>query len=365
MTPPVIVAMSGGVDSSVAAALLQRQGRHVVGVTLSLVSCADDGEVSWCCGAGAAEQARAAAGRLGIPHYVLDGVARFEERVLRPCWQVYAEGRTPSPCAICNAELKLYLLLARCAALGGRFVATGHYARKLGAPGLTELHRGRDPRKDQSYFLCQLSQQQLERTLFPLGELRKSEVRALAAELGLPNAQRPDSQDACLRGEGGSFSEGLRQRFGGQARPGRILHVDGRVLGEHRGIHHFTIGQRRGLGVALGKPAYVARIEPPDIVVTTEPRDLLCAELLSSSPNWLGPPPRLPLRCEAQVRYRHKAAPVLVRAASGGRVRVSFQEGQRAVTAGQAVAFYQGGRLLGGAWILSSLARNAGAQGEA
>ncbi len=355
----VLVAMSGGVDSSVAAALLVERGWTVIGATLRLHPCTDPDAGRFCCGLGAELDSRAVAQRLGIEHTVITAGAAFEDLVLRPAWDDYAHGRTPSPCPLCNRELKLGVLQDTAAAMEIDLVATGHYARRGGTPDEPTLLRGRDPRKDQSYFLFTLSRGQLARTLFPLGELSKPEVRARARTLGLSNAERPASQDACLQGPEGSFSETLRVRFEAPAHPGEIVSEDGRVLAQHDGVHRFTIGQRRGLGVALGRPAFVREIDPETarVTVTTRPEALLSSGLDAADANWLMDPPEpgRPFPCEVQVRYR--AEPVGCSATLGedGTLRLRFETPQRAVSPGQAAVLYRGERVLGGAWIRRAL----------
>ncbi|MCC6750075.1 MAG: tRNA 2-thiouridine(34) synthase MnmA [Deltaproteobacteria bacterium] len=352
----VVVALSGGVDSSVAAALLLEQGYEVVGMTLRLFACEEGASERSCCGLGGVAAARAAAGQLGIPHYVVDGQARFRERVLRGAWQDYATGRTPSPCVACNEHLKLGLLLEQADALDARFVATGHHARMV-QNGRPTLCRGRDAAKDQAYFLFSLSPAQLARTLLPVGELSKPEVRELARRHGLPNAARAESQDACIA-QRGDFAEALRQRFDGAARGGRIVSPTGQVLAEHPGIHHFTVGQRKGLGVALGQRAYVTaiRAESGEVVVSTEPRELEATGLEADDVRWheelsVGEERAV----EVQVRYRHRAAPGRLVRLDARRAEVRFASPQQAVTPGQAAVFYQGERVLGGGWIHRAL----------
>jgi tRNA-specific 2-thiouridylase len=355
----VLVALSGGVDSAVAAALLQQEGCEVIGVTLRLRPCDRPGAERSCCGIGAVEQARAVAGRLGIHHFVLDCRQMFSERVLRPAWEEYHRGRTPNPCIRCNAEIKFGLLLERARALGAAAVATGHHARIEPLPGGGwALRRGVDPRKDQSYFLYAVPPGRWPEILFPVGRMTKEEVRRRARELGLPNAERPESQDACLGVGPSGFAEALRELFGGPARAGRLCTTDGRVLGEHQGIHRFTIGQRRGLGVALGKPAYVVRIEEQtgDVVLSCDPQHLLAQGLLAEQACWQLPPPASGFAAEVQIRHAHRAVPAWITPGAGGVIHVAFEQPQRAVAPGQAAVLYQGDRLLGGAVIRRALA---------
>ncbi len=354
----VLVAMSGGVDSSVAAALLLEEGLEVAGATLLLQPCAASRDKGCCAGEGPALRAREAARALGIPHYTLKCAETFEREVLRPAWEEYARGRTPSPCIRCNSQVKFRLLLELADRLGMEGIATGHYARLVrdpeGAPPRLLMARHRP--KDQSYFLFRLERGQLERTLFPLGGLSKDEVRRIAREEGLPTWETPESQDACLDFGGEGFPEGLRRKFGGPARMGEIVDTGGKVLGRHEGIHRYTIGQRKGLGVAVGRKAYVVRIDPRSrrVVVSDRPGDLESPALLASDLHWIsGSPPDLPLECLAKIRSRHTPHPARVTRAGPGEVLVEFRTPQRAVTPGQAVVFYQGEEVLGGGWIES------------
>ena len=347
--------MSGGVDSSVAAAILQKEGYTVIGATLRLRPCDDDGEVSWCCGRGAEEQSRAVAGVLGIPHYVVDAAEAFEKSVLRPSWDQYERGRTPSPCILCNEKIKFQLLLEFGAKLGATRVATGHYARLKRTETGTALLRGRDPNKDQSYFLFSLTEAHLEAALFPLGSLTKPEVRALARGMTFPNAERKESQDACFvsQREGG-FAETLRMRFGAAATPGNVVDDTGRVLGVHGGIHHFTVGQRKGLGIATGRRSYVSRIDPTgDVVLSDGVQSLMSGSLTASGLVWTGgvPPEEATFRCKAQIRYRHNPVWGEATVLEDHRLHLKFDAPQKAVAPGQAVVLYDGDQVLGGAWI--------------
>ncbi len=350
----IAVAMSGGVDSSVAAALLRDVGHEVLGVTLRLRGgVALEGAT--CCGDGAIERARAVATELGIAHEVLDASREFAERVLRPAWEEYARGRTPSPCLLCNERVKFGALLEWAKARGAEALATGHYARlgrdERGAP---RLLRGADAAKDQSYFLAGLSAAQLASIRFPLGAMRKAEVRAEARARGLAACDAPDSQDACLVGPEGGFSEALRAVFGAAARPGEIVDEAGRPLGRHDGVHLFTVGQRKGLRVPAASRLWVRaiRADAAAIVVTADEGALDARALTARGFAWSsGAAPASPLRCTVQVRYRSRPAAAVIEAAGGDAVAVRFDGPVRAVTPGQAVVAYDGEAVLGRGWI--------------
>ena len=348
-----VVAMSGGVDSSVAAGLLVQQGWDVIGVTLRLWDCDAPETAKSCCGVDAVAAARGVADKLGIPHYSKDCRDEFVEAVLRPSWDEYDRGRTPNPCIPCNESIKFGLLAEMARDLGATHVATGHHA-KIGhdAEGRPFVARGHDRDKDQSYFLVHLTRELLEHALFPVGELTKDRVREIARELGLPNAERTESQDACLMIGGEGFAEALRRRFEGAARPGEIVDPAGRCLGRHEGIHRYTIGQRRGLGVALGKRAFVSEIdgEGHRVILTTDERRLFAAAMAVCGVRWTsGAAPDVG-SVSVQIRYRHRAVPCAIEI-DGERVVARFEEPQRAVAPGQAAVFYDGERLLGGGWI--------------
>jgi len=347
--------MSGGVDSSVAAALLRDAGHEITGITLRLQACdADSRDTSCCAGEGLA-RARETCRFLGIPHYELPCAAAFEREVLRPAWDEYARGRTPSPCLLCNERVKLGLLAARAREIGATRIATGHYARiEHDARGDPILARGADRAKDQSYFLAGLDRAQLREIVFPLGSLTKEQVRARAAAMGLSCARARESQDACFREDARPFAEVLRARFGAAARPGAIVDDDGTVLGRHEGIHRFTIGQRRALGVAAGDRRWVRAIDADTgtVFVTADERRLLSRALLVEGLHWReGTPPAGARRCEVQVRSRHAAAACRVRSAGAAGARVDLDQPVRAATPGQAAVFYDGDAVLGQGWV--------------
>ncbi len=357
--------MSGGVDSSVAAALLLQEGFEVIGATLQLHSCDEAAFRRTCCSAAGPAQAGNVAGILGIPHYVLDCRHQFQDLVLRHGWSEYARGRTPNPCIICNDRIKFGFLLDVAKSLGASTIATGHHAR-IERDGRERpfLKRGRDLGKDQSYFLFSLRSGQLRAALLPIGHFTKAEVREQAWRLGLPNADQAESQDACFLAKGESYAEMLRRRFQGEARPGEIEDSEGRVLGRHEGFHQFTIGQRKGLGIALGRRAWVKAIDPENarVVVCRDERELLSQGLIATDVRWRHAfEGSCPIPCSVQIRYCHKAVPAVVEPIGTDRVRVIFGEPVRAVTPGQAAVFYDGESLLGGGWIERSL---PGCRGE-
>ncbi len=336
-TPTVVVAMSGGVDSSVAAGLLARRGFHVVGLFMHLSIKAESAD---------AEDARAVADKLGIDFYVLNCADGFERIIAEFCDE-YARGRTPNPCVRCNQWLKFGHLARYADALDGAQIATGHYAQIADGSSGPRLLRGRDQAKDQSYVLFGIEREMLGRILLPLGDLTKSEVRHLAAQWQLPVHDKAESQDICFV-PGADYSKLLADR-GVELHPGPIVHVDGRRLGEHRGYELFTIGQRRGLRVAAGHPIYVVRIDPKTAtVVVGENEHLLSARMSVGGINWLTPNP--PVRATVQIRYHHAGAPATV-TCDGNAAEVVFDEPVRAITPGQAAVFYDGDRVLGGGWI--------------
>jgi tRNA-specific 2-thiouridylase len=346
----IVVAMSGGVDSSVTAALAARTGAEVIGVTLQLY---DHGEAvrrsGACCAGQDIYDAKQVADRLGIAHYVLDYESRFRESVIDRFIDEYAHGRTPVPCVSCNQGVKFVDLVAFARELGADCLATGHYAQRLGSDGRIELHKAADPRRDQSYFLYGTTREQLDFLRFPLGGLPKDEVRRLAAEIGLEVAAKPDSQDICFVPDGDYA--GLVKRLRPETeQPGEIVDLGGRVLGQHRGVVHFTVGQRRGIEVGGQKePLYVIRIEPQSGQIVVGPRRALAVEAMRVAEwNWIGEDQR-----EVSVKVRSLAPPVpAVR--DGEWVR--FHSPEYGVAPGQAAVLYDGTRMLGGGWIADTVA---------
>ncbi|MEW6299475.1 MAG: tRNA 2-thiouridine(34) synthase MnmA [Thermodesulfobacteriota bacterium] len=350
----VLAALSGGVDSAVAAALLVEAGYDVIAVSMLLAGNAE-GHDGGCCSIDDFQDARRVAEQLGIPYYVLNLKEVFRRRVMDVFTAEYLRGRTPNPCLLCNRDLKFDLLWQRARELDAHCVATGHYARVTydQAQGRYHLLRGVDERKDQSYFLFPLTQAQLARTLFPVGHLTKAAVRAKAAALGLRVAEKPESQDICFV-PGGDYARFIEQRLPhDRLRAGEIVDHDGRVLGTHAGIHRFTVGQRRGLGVGGStEPRYVTHIDPQTGRVTVGNKTQLMARgLIAREVNWVEGQPGGECAVTVKTRYRQPAIPARVVPRPAGRVEVWFQHSSPAVTPGQAAVLYDGERVLGGGWI--------------
>ena len=345
-----LIAMSGGVDSSVAAALMLRRGWQALGCTMRLLP----GEGGRCCSLDDVEDARRAAFRLGMPYYVFNFTEDFRKQVTEPFCEAYFRGETPNPCLRCNGRLKFDRLLRRSRELGCDALVTGHYARIDREGGLWRLRKALDETKDQSYALYMLGQEQLSRLCLPLGGLRKTEVRRLAEELGLPNARKPDSQDICFVPDG-DYAAAVERLAGQQSPPGDFVDTAGRVLGQHRGLIRYTVGQRRGLGVSGGERLYVLALRPKDntVVLGTE-EELLTHTVTVPVFHWIGgEAPRRPFEASARVRYRQREQEALVRPLPGGGVRLEFREPLRRPAPGQAAVVYLGDEVLGGGIIAS------------
>ncbi|KAA0680995.1 tRNA 2-thiouridine(34) synthase MnmA [Roseomonas genomospecies 6] len=354
----VVVAMSGGVDSSVTAAVLREEGYDVVGITLQLY---DHGialqKPGACCAGQDIYDARQVADRIGIPHYVLDYEGKFSQDVIDDFADTYLRGETPIPCVRCNQRVKFRDLLNTARDLGADALATGHYVRRVQGAGGAELHRAIDPGRDQSYFLFATTREQLEFLRFPLGGLTKPETRTLAEKHGLEVAAKPDSQDICFV-PNGSYADVVAKLRPGSVEPGDIVHVDGRVLGRHRGVVHYTVGQRKGLGIGgirgEEEPLFVVRLEPGQRRVVVGPRRELARSVVTiREVNWLGPDlaPGEGLEVEVKLRSAQPPAPAVWRPGPEGTAQAELHEPQYGVAPGQACVVYQGDRVLGGGWI--------------
>ena len=350
--------MSGGVDSSVAAALLKRQGFDVLGVTLNVWPERDPVETdtrhSACCSLDSVEDARRVADRLGFPHYTLNFREVFDRTVIQDFVAEYLAGRTPNPCVRCNRFVKFEALMAKARSWGARYLATGHYARVgRGADGRHLLRKAADPSKDQSYALYSLTQEQLAHSLFPIGELQKAQTRRIAAELGLVTAAKPESQEICFVPDD-DYPAFLERCAPSASRPGPIRNRQGEVLGGHPGIAFYTVGQRKGLGIAAPRPHYVVELDPEEnAVVVGEQEELYSPGLLAEDVNWVSAEASAgELRVEAKIRYRAEPVPAVARPRDDGLLQVTFDEPQRAVTPGQAVVLYDGDLVVAGGTIV-------------
>jgi tRNA-specific 2-thiouridylase len=349
--------MSGGVDSSVAAALLAEQGHDVIGLSMQLYDASEkaDGARAFgsCCSLDDLHDARRVAAAIDIPHYILNFERQFNEQVVSNFVSEYAAGRTPLPCARCNSDLKFSTLLDRARGLDADAIATGHYARvERDADGRFLLKRGADPAKDQAYFLFSLTQDQLARAIFPVGDRPKDTVREYARRRNLPVADKPDSQEICFIPDH-DYAAFITRHSPDAARAGAIVDEGGAVVGQHDGVHRFTIGQRKGLGVSGSPtPVYVLALEAANRRVVVGPKTSLeRTTLTASGVNWILDAPATPRRVTAQIRHRHQPAPANVRVLEPGRAEAVFDSPQIAVTPGQAVVFYDGDTVVGGGWI--------------
>jgi len=371
----IAVAMSGGVDSSAVAAMLRAEGRNVIGLTMQLWNQRrlaghegmPESVQGRCCSIDDVYDARRVAETLGIPYYVVNHEERFERDVVRPFVEEYLAGRTPIPCSLCNNHLKFDQLLVVARQIGADRIATGHYAHVVFDEPLNRwlLKRPADKSKDQTYFLFGLTQEQLSRTLFPLGGMTKPEVRELARKHGLMIAEKPDSQEICFV-PGGDYKrfveaylneQGDRPtRISGEKMAGEMVTTEGKVIGEHAGVHNFTVGQRKGLGVATGSPLYVIQIKNDTRqVVVGKDEELYSRTLRARRVNLISTPElQEPMRVAVKIRHKHQPAPALIESAGPDEVRVTFDQPQRALTPGQAAVFYDGDIVVGGGWIENS-----------
>ncbi len=348
----VVVAMSGGVDSSTTAALLHAEGYRVIGVTLQLY---DHGAAvkrkNACCAGQDIHDAGRVAAAIGIPHYVLDYESRFREEVMDSFADSYVRGETPIPCVLCNQTVKFRDLLGTARDLGADALATGHYVRRVAGPDGPELHRAADAARDQSYFLFATTGEELDYLRFPLGALTKDETRALAARFRLPVAQKPDSQDICFVPDG-DYAAVVRRLRPGASAPGDIVDQAGAVLGRHDGIIGFTVGQRRGIGIGGGEALYVLRIEPATHSVVVGPKTALARRIVHlSGVNWLAPAVSAAFEAEVKLRSAQAPVPATVHRGRDGSARVELHNAELGVAPGQACVFYAGDRVLGGGWI--------------
>lgn len=353
-TKTFVAAMSGGVDSSVATSIFINQGHKVIGITLKMKNCDDTKEkTKACCGLDDNIQVRLVAEKLGIPHYFLDVRPEFNEKILKYAMSEYACGRTPNPCVYCNFYLKFGALMKYAKEIGAEGIITGHYAIiKRDIPDKARIFKGVDDIKNQTYFLCYLTQEQLNFSYMPLGELTKKEVRQIAEKLNLPNARKAESQDACFGYKGETFAQTLLRTFSYVPKPGNIINEKGKVLGKHNGIHNFTLGQRKGLGISLGAPAFVVKINPNtnEVIISTDEKLLLTKTFTATSMNYLDFPHEQ-FECEIQTRYRQSPQKAIVYKKENSTAIIELSEPLRAVTPGQALAVYNDNQLIAGGWI--------------
>ncbi len=356
--------MSGGVDSSVAAALLKEQGCEVIGMTMQIWDhssfTAEHGEsFGSCCSLDDVYDARRVAESLDIPFYVVNFEKQFSREVIERFCDDYFNGRTPNPCVVCNQLLKFEILLRRALELQADYLVTGHYAQVVSEAGSFSLRKGLDRNKDQSYFLFTLTQEQMQYVRFPLGGMTKDEVRGHATRLKLKVAEKPESQDICFVPDG-DYARFLEEQRGPGRMNGDIVYVDGQVLGKHQGTYRYTIGQRRGLGLSWPQPLYVVGIDAANRkVLVGEKQHLAVSHCLVGDLNWTTGSPETSFAASCRIRYRHQEVPSIITMQDDGLVRVDFQETQSGVTPGQAAVFYDGDRVLGGGWIIKAGTRDA------
>jgi len=353
MAKRIVVAMSGGVDSSVATYLLKEAGYEVVGITMDLVeaSCGIE-RPDTCCSLLAFADARDVSDKLGIEHYIIDYRVEFEREVISYFVNEYLKGRTPNPCIVCNYKIKFGYLLDKAKELKADYIATGHYAKIESKNGRYVIKKAIDTARDQSYFLYRLSQTQLRHTIMPLGEYKKEEVRKIASKLGLKVHNKHSSQEICFI-PNGDYRNFIQQKVKNQLIPGEIVDKAGGVLGRHQGIAFYTVGQRKGLGIAVGRPLYVIAVDAvKNTIIVGEETDIYTQELIADEINWQAID-KLTQEIEiiAQIRYLHKGAPAIISPLDDGRVKVRFREPQRAITPGQSVVFYQNNMIVGGGVI--------------
>ena len=348
----IVVAMSGGVDSTTVAALLKEEGHEVIGITMQLLDYKD--AEGGCCSIDHVIDARRVAQELDIPHYVVNFMDSFKEIVLKDYVEKYESGKTPIPCVLCNQYVKFDLLLKRALELGADYLATGHYAKIENGDGSYSLSKADDENKDQTYFLYTLKQKELSKLMFPLGSLRKDEVRDMARKLNLKLAEKPDSTGVCFV-PSDNYRDYLISQDAFTEKEGDIVNAEGEVLGKHRGIYSFTVGQRRGLGIATGKPMYVLGLEPKENrVIVGEEDKIYSNKLIAENISWVTETPvtnDMPIEVKAKVRYRHKEDDALITMKSETEAEIEFKNPQRAITPGQAVVLYNDNKVLGGGWI--------------
>ncbi|MEK6223559.1 MAG: tRNA 2-thiouridine(34) synthase MnmA [Thermodesulfobacteriales bacterium] len=351
----IVVAMSGGVDSTTVAAILKQEGHEVIGITMQLLDYKD--AEGGCCSLDHVIDARRVAQELDIPHYVVNFIDSFKELVLKDYVAKYESGKTPIPCVLCNQYVKFDLLLKRAMELGADYLATGHYAKITNGDGTYSLNKADDENKDQTYFLYTLKQKELSKLMFPLGSFKKEEVRELARSLNIKLAEKPDSTGVCFV-PSDNYRDYLISQSAFTEKQGDIVNVEGEVLGKHRGIYFFTIGQRRGLGIATGKPMYVVGIEPKENrLIVGEEDKIYSNKLLAENISWVQTNNQIELNSEepfevkAKIRNRHREDDAIVTMKSDTQAEIEFINPQRAITPGQAVVFYQDKKVLGGGWI--------------